>query len=107
MGLVVYYTLIGRPFYGAGGGGDGQLFHGELFARARGIADPYLQSGIYGASRAIGAVEFPGGVFQRMAPVLWVIASVSTLTVIHRVVYTWQELRAGRTLPEVGTSSLL
>jgi len=36
---------------------------------------------------------------------LWVIASVSTLTVIHRVVYTWQELRAGRTLPEAGVST--
>jgi hypothetical protein len=32
-----------------------------------------------------------------------VIASVSTLTVIHRVVYTWKELRAGRTLPEATT----
>ena len=41
-----------------------------------------------------------GGTFQRMAPVLWVIATLSTITVIHRVVYTWQELRAGRGLPE-------
>jgi CDP-diacylglycerol---glycerol-3-phosphate 3-phosphatidyltransferase len=41
-----------------------------------------------------------GGAFMRMAPVLWVIAAISTLTVIHRVVYTWQELRAGHTLPE-------
>jgi len=31
--------------------------------------------------------------------VLWVIAVVSTITVVHRVVYTWQELRAGRSLP--------
>jgi CDP-diacylglycerol--glycerol-3-phosphate 3-phosphatidyltransferase len=43
-----------------------------------------------------------GGAFTRMAPVLWVIATISTLTVVHRVVYTWQELRAGRTLPEAG-----
>jgi CDP-diacylglycerol--glycerol-3-phosphate 3-phosphatidyltransferase len=34
-----------------------------------------------------------GAVFDRMAPVLWVIAVLSTLTVIHRVVYTWQESR--------------
>jgi CDP-diacylglycerol--glycerol-3-phosphate 3-phosphatidyltransferase len=32
-----------------------------------------------------------GAFFDRMAPVLWVIAVLSTLTVIHRVVYTWQE----------------
>jgi CDP-diacylglycerol--glycerol-3-phosphate 3-phosphatidyltransferase len=34
-----------------------------------------------------------GAFFDRMAPVLWVIAVLSTLTVIHRVVYTWQESR--------------
>jgi len=39
-----------------------------------------------------------------MAPALWVIATISTLTVIHRVVYTWHELRAGRSLPEASLS---
>ena len=34
-----------------------------------------------------------GAFFDRMAPVLWVIAVLSTVTVIHRVVYTWQESR--------------
>jgi len=34
-----------------------------------------------------------GAMFDRMAPVLWVIAVLSTTTVIHRVVYTWQEIR--------------
>lgn len=34
-----------------------------------------------------------GAFFDRMAPVLWVIAVLSTLTVIHRVVYTWKEAR--------------
>jgi CDP-diacylglycerol--glycerol-3-phosphate 3-phosphatidyltransferase len=47
-----------------------------------------------------------GGVFMRMAPVLWVIAAISTLTVVHRVVYTWQELRAGRTQPEATVSPI-
>jgi len=45
-----------------------------------------------------------GGLFDRMAAVLWVIAVVSTLTVIHRIVYTWQETRAGRTLPGIKIS---
>jgi hypothetical protein len=36
-----------------------------------------------------------------MGPVLWVIAVISTITVIHRIVYTWQETRAGRTLPGI------
>ena len=32
-----------------------------------------------------------GALFNRMAPVLWVIAVLSTLTVIHRMYYTWQQ----------------
>jgi CDP-diacylglycerol--glycerol-3-phosphate 3-phosphatidyltransferase len=42
-----------------------------------------------------------GGMFDRMAPVLWVISVVSTLTVIHRILFTWQETKAGRTLPGI------
>jgi len=34
-----------------------------------------------------------GAMFDRMAPVLWIIAVLSTVTVIHRVVYTWQATR--------------
>ena len=34
-----------------------------------------------------------GAMFDRMAPVLWIIAVLSTLTVIHRVAFTWQESR--------------
>jgi len=42
-----------------------------------------------------------GGAFNRMGPVLWVIAVVSTITVIHRIVFTWQETKAGRILPNL------
>ena len=48
-----------------------------------------------------------GGLFNRMAPALWVIAVVSTLTVIHRIVYTWQETKAGRTLPGIRLIALI
>ena len=34
-----------------------------------------------------------GALFDRMAPVMWIIAVLSTWTVVHRVVYTWQESR--------------
>src|SRR6202142_86439 len=30
-----------------------------------------------------------GALFNRMAPVLWIIAVLSTITVIHRIQYTW------------------
>src|SRR5579859_4836477 len=99
MGLVVHYTLVGRPFY--------------MGLAAVAMASSFMVS--YARARAesliplckVGFLERPdrlvllilGGAFRRMAPVLWVIAMFSTLTVIHRVVYTWQEIRAGRLIP--------
>lgn len=99
MGLVVYYTLAGRGFY--------------MMLAAVAMASSFMVS--YSRARAeslipsckVGFMERPerlvllliGGFFNRMAPVLWVIATISTITVVHRVVYTWQELRAGRSLP--------
>jgi CDP-diacylglycerol--glycerol-3-phosphate 3-phosphatidyltransferase len=104
MGLVVYYTLIGRTFY--------------MALAAIAMASSFMVS--YSRARAeslipsckVGFMERPerlvllimGGAFVRMAPVLWVIATISTITVVHRVVYTWQELRAGRALPDVSAT---
>jgi phosphatidylglycerophosphate synthase len=104
MGLVVYYTIIGRPFY--------------MALAAVAMASSFMVS--YSRARAesliptckVGFMERPerlvllilGGVFNRMAQVLWVIATISTITVVHRVVYTWRELRAGRALPDAGVS---
>jgi len=34
-----------------------------------------------------------GALFNVMAPALWVIAVLSTITVVHRIVYTWQRTR--------------
>jgi len=36
-----------------------------------------------------------GALFNVMAPVLWVIAVLSTITVIHRIQYTWSRTRLG------------
>jgi CDP-diacylglycerol---glycerol-3-phosphate 3-phosphatidyltransferase len=107
MGLVVYYTLIGRPFY--------------MTLAAVAMASSFMVS--YSRARAeslipsckVGFMERPerlvllilGGIFLRMAPALWVIAVISTITVIHRVIYTWQELKAGRALPEASASQVL
>jgi len=70
---------------------------------------PTLQAGIIDSARAraentipsckVGFLERPerivlliiGALFDRMAPVLWVIAILGNLTVIHRMVFTWQE----------------
>jgi CDP-diacylglycerol--glycerol-3-phosphate 3-phosphatidyltransferase len=98
MGLVVYYAVIGRTFY--------------LILAALAMASSFMVS--YSRARAesliptckVGFMERPerlvlliiGGAFNRMAPVLWVIATISTITVVHRIVYTGREIRAGRTL---------
>ena len=34
-----------------------------------------------------------GALFDRMAPVLWVIAVLSNLTVVGRMIYTYQEAK--------------
>ena len=34
-----------------------------------------------------------GALFDRMAPVLWVIAILSNITVIHRMIFTYQEAK--------------
>ena len=34
-----------------------------------------------------------GALFLRMAQVLWVIAVLSNLTVVHRMIFTWQETK--------------
>jgi CDP-diacylglycerol--glycerol-3-phosphate 3-phosphatidyltransferase len=34
-----------------------------------------------------------GALFDRMAAVLWVIAILSNLTVVHRMIYTWHECK--------------
>lgn len=102
LGLVVYYTLVGRPFY--------------MALAAVAMASSFMVS--YSRARAeslipsckVGFMERPerlvllliGGAFNRMAQVLWVIATISTITVVHRVVYTWQQLRADRDLAVPG-----
>jgi CDP-diacylglycerol--glycerol-3-phosphate 3-phosphatidyltransferase len=34
-----------------------------------------------------------GALFDRMAPVLWVIAVLGNLTVVHRMIFTYQEAK--------------
>jgi CDP-diacylglycerol--glycerol-3-phosphate 3-phosphatidyltransferase len=40
-----------------------------------------------------------GALANRMAPVLWVIAVLSTITVIHRMYYTWQQTQLTEAVP--------
>ncbi len=93
MGLLVYYSVSGRTPYVV-------------------LAAVATAGSVMVSLCKVGFMERPerlvlliiGGIFNRMGPVLWVIAVVSTITVIHRIVFTWQETRAGRTLPGIKLS---
>jgi len=91
MGLLVYYASINRFFY--------------IVLTAIVMAGSVMTS--YARARAenvipsckVGFMERPervvliiiGALFDRMAPVLWVLAVLSNVTVIHRMIHTWQE----------------
>src|SRR6202790_538341 len=93
MGLLVWYGAINRPFY--------------VVLTAIVMAASVMIS--YTRARAensiprckVGFMERPervvlliiGALFDRMAPVLWVIAVLGNLTVIHRMIFTWQETK--------------
>jgi len=92
-GLLVYYASINRFFY--------------IVLVAVAMIATVLVS--YSRARAenvipkckVGFMERPerivllliGAFFDKMAPILWVIAILGNWTVIHRIVYTWQETR--------------
>jgi len=100
LGLVVNFGAA--VSFAVGGFRTGALitfFAGFLDARAESLI-PLCKVGFMERPERL-VLLIIGGLFNRMGAVLWVIAVVSTITVIHRIVYTWQETRAGRTLPGI------
>jgi len=93
MGLLVYYASINRFFYIVL---TAIVMTGSVmisYTRAR------AENSI--PSCKVGFLERPervvliilGALFDRMAPVLWVIAVLSNVTVVHRLFYTWEQSR--------------
>ncbi|MEO8027294.1 MAG: CDP-alcohol phosphatidyltransferase family protein [Bryobacteraceae bacterium] len=91
MGMLVWYGSINRPFYVVLTALAMTACVMISYARAR--AENTIPS------CKVGFLERPervvlviiGALFDRMAPVLWVIAVLGNLTVIHRMVFTYQE----------------
>jgi len=93
IGLLVWYGAVNRPFY--------------VVLTALVIAASVMIS--YTRARAensiptckVGFMERPervvlliiGALFDRMAPVLWLIAVLGNLTVAHRMIFTYQEAK--------------
>jgi CDP-diacylglycerol--glycerol-3-phosphate 3-phosphatidyltransferase len=93
MGLLVYYASINRFFYIVL---TAVVMTGSVmvsYTRARAEnAIPKCKVGFLERPERIVLIII-GALFNRMAAVLWVIAVLSNLTVIHRMIYTWQEAK--------------
>jgi CDP-diacylglycerol---glycerol-3-phosphate 3-phosphatidyltransferase len=93
MGLLVYYASINRFFYIVL---TAIVMTGCVlvsYARARAECTiPKCKVGFLERPERIVLIII-GALFDRMAAVLWVTAILSNLTVIHRMIYTYQEAR--------------
>src|SRR5918911_1546339 len=93
IGLLVYYASINRFFYIVL---TAVVMTGSVmvsYTRARAECTiPKCKVGFLERPERIVLIIL-GALFDRMAPVLWVIAVLSNVTVIHRMIYTWQEAR--------------
>jgi CDP-diacylglycerol--glycerol-3-phosphate 3-phosphatidyltransferase len=93
MGLLVYYASINRFFYIVLTAivMTGSVMVSYTRARAE-ISIPKCKVGFLERPERVVLIII-GALFDRMAPVLWVIAVLANLTVIHRMIYTWQEAK--------------
>src|SRR6478609_9350278 len=93
MGLLVYYASINRYFYIVL---TAIVMTGSVMVRyTRARADntiPKCKVGFLERPERVVLIII-GGLFDRMAPVLWVLAILSNVTVIHRMIYTWRETK--------------
>jgi CDP-diacylglycerol--glycerol-3-phosphate 3-phosphatidyltransferase len=93
MGLLVYYASINRFFYIVLTAivMTGSVMVSYTRARAENTI-PKCKVGFLERPERIVLIIL-GALFDRMAPVLWVLAILSNVTVIHRMIYTWQETK--------------
>src|SRR5579871_4881306 len=93
MGLLVYYASINRFFYIVLTAivMTGSVMVSYTRARAENSI-PKCKVGFLERPERVVLIII-GALFNRMAPVLWVIAVLSNLTVVHRMYYTWEECK--------------
>jgi len=94
LGLIIWYAKIGRIFYV---GLTGLVLIGSVLtsytrARAESLI-PACKVGFLERPERI-VLMIIGSLFDKMAPVLWVMAILSNWTVAQRIWYTWRELSA-------------
>ena len=93
VGLLVYYASINRFFYVVLTAivMTGTVMVSYTRARAENTI-PRCKVGFLERPERVVLIII-GALFNRMAQVLWVIAVLSNITVIHRMIFTWQETK--------------
>ena len=93
VGLLVYYASINRFFYVVLTAivMTGTVLISYTRARAENVI-PKCKVGFLERPERVVLVIL-GALANRMAPVLWVIAILSNVTVISRMIFTWQETK--------------
>jgi CDP-diacylglycerol--glycerol-3-phosphate 3-phosphatidyltransferase len=93
VGMLVWYGSINRPFYVVltAVAMTGSVMVSYTRARAENSI-PTCKVGFMERPERV-VLMIIGALFEKMAPVLWVVAVLANLTVIHRMVFTWQETK--------------
>jgi CDP-diacylglycerol--glycerol-3-phosphate 3-phosphatidyltransferase len=93
IGLLVYYASINRYFYVVLTAVvmTGSVMISYTRARAENTI-PRCKVGFLERPERVVLIII-GALFNRMAPVLWVMAVLSNITVLSRMIYTWQETK--------------
>lgn len=91
LGLMIYYSKAQRLTYMVLSGVvlTGAVMTSYTRARAESLI-PLCKVGFMERPERL-VLMIIGALTDRMAPVLWVMAFFSNLTVVHRIVYTWKE----------------
>lgn len=93
IGLLVWYGSINRPFYVVLTGVVMTASVMISYARARAENSiPTCKVGFLERPERVVLIII-GALFDVMAPVLWIMAVLGNLTVVHRMVFTWQEAK--------------
>jgi CDP-diacylglycerol--glycerol-3-phosphate 3-phosphatidyltransferase len=93
MGLLVYYASINRFFY--------VVLTAVVMTGSVMVSYTRARAECVIPKCKVGFMERPermvllilGALFNRMAPVLWVIAVIANITVIHRMLFTWRQTK--------------
>ena len=93
VGLLVFYASINRFFYVVLTAivMMGTVLISYTRARAENVI-PRCKTGFLERPERVVLI-IVGGLFIKMAQVLWVIAILSNITVVQRMIYTWQETK--------------